>query len=116
MGGGALGAEQWGRGEGRDTPVRSQHHRAPRLDEVENEVPEEAPGLGVHACGGLILGAVQAQPPQGAHPSWPTGCLPPRPSGGERSGRPPPRLTRKMKAGYPMRAMAVDSFLLLPPL
>lgn len=24
--------------------------------------------------------------------------------------------TRKMKAGYPMSAMAVDSFLLLPPL
>lgn len=38
-------------------PVRCQHHRATRFDDVQDEVPEEAPCLGVHPCGGLILGS-----------------------------------------------------------
>lgn len=37
-------------------PVRREDHRATRFDDIQDEVPEEAPCLGVHPCGWLILG------------------------------------------------------------
>lgn len=133
-------------------PVRREHHGATRFDDVQDEVPEEAPCLGVHPCGGLVLGDGQRpqthRPPGGPrhplpdlspaqdtipHPrtlmaepgtgsSHPGSFLHPSPApvpgtrgvGGGPCGS--PGHTRKMKAGYPISAMAVDSFLLLPPL
>lgn len=86
--------------------MRGQHHRAARLDEVQDEVPEEAPGLGVHARGGLVL-------QWAAGSASPKRCDPQK-TRAEQMAR--AGLTRKMKAGEPMRAMAVDSLRLLPPL
>lgn len=117
-------------------PVRCEHHGATRFDDIQDEVPEEAPCLGVHPCGWLILGYRQhsqtCQPWEGPCHSLPVlspaqatiphsrRCVMCGEAGG---GQLPPGLilppsgrTRKMKAGYPMSAMAVDSFLLLPPL
>lgn len=117
-------------------PVRREDHRATRFDDIQDEVPEEAPCLGVHPCGWLILGDKQhphtCQPWEGPCHSLPVlspaqatiphsrRCMVCGEAGGKHlppgvlflpSGR-----TRKIKAGYPMSAMAVDSFLLLPPL
>lgn len=36
-------------------PVGCEHHGATRFDDIQDEVPEEAPCLGVHPCSGLIL-------------------------------------------------------------
>lgn len=36
-------------------PVRSEHHSASVLNDAHDGVPEEAAGVGVHSCGGLIL-------------------------------------------------------------
>lgn len=135
-------------------PVGREHHGATRFDDIQDEVPEEAPCLGVHPCGGLILRDRQhpqtrqhpgrpATPflsrawirtpshPNGAHGGAGNRQLPPRvispplpgTSPGVVGGRRTPEAgcwsqsrTRKMKAGYPISAMAVDSFLLFPPL
>lgn len=40
---------------GLDQPVGCQHNRAASFDDVQDEVPQEATCLGVHACCGLIL-------------------------------------------------------------
>lgn len=52
-------------------PVRCEHHGATRFDDIQNEVPEEAPCLGVHPCGWFILG--DRQHPQTCEP-WDRPC------------------------------------------
>lgn len=52
-------------------PVRGEHHGATSFDDIQDEVPEEAPRFGVHAGGWLILRAAQhpqtRQTPQGPY-------------------------------------------------
>lgn len=85
-------------------------HVSPRGDPATSFSPFHTPGHWWQS-------QVQAAPSQGhfstlaqCQPQGHGGCPPPW------AGCWSPGRTRKMKAGYPISAMAVDSFLLLPPL
>lgn len=88
-------------------PVWCQHHRSSRLDDVEDKVPEEAASFRVHPGGGFILQDTEEDMIRDRAQLFQKISI------REHSWGAP---TRKIRDGYPMRAMAVDSLRLFPPL